>query len=65
MEKIAKIKPIKKKHKINKWLTEEPEVNYVRVSRGCSNVYQPKMKSFIRIAELLEVDVRELIIPTK
>lgn len=56
---------LKEKKKTSKWLAEEMGVSYVTVSRWCNNVFQPKMESFVRIAELLEVDVRELIVPTK
>jgi transcriptional regulator with XRE-family HTH domain len=37
----------------------------VVVSRWCSNVIQPPVDTFVRIAEALDVDVRELFNSTK
>ena len=53
------------KNKTNKWLAEKLENNKTTVSRWCTNEVQPSMDKLIAIAELLEIDVRELINPTK
>lgn len=53
------------KNKTNKWLAEKLENNETTVSRWCTNEVQPSMDKLIAIAELLEIDVRELINPTK
>lgn len=63
---INRIKEVlREKNKTNKWLSEELDVSYVTVSRWCNNVFQPKMETFIRIAELLDVDIKDLINSTK
>ena len=31
------------------------------VSKWCTNVSQPSMETFVKIAELLEVDINELV----
>ena len=51
--------------KTNKWLAEKLEKNETTISRWCTNETQPSMDSFILIAKLLGVDVRDLINPTK
>ena len=53
------------KNKTNKWLAEKLENNETTVSRWCTNEVQPSMDKLIAIAELLEIDVRELLNPTK
>jgi len=49
----------------NKWLAEKINKNTATVSRWCTNEMQPSLETLVRIAEILDVDVRELIIPTK
>lgn len=49
----------------NKWLAEQLEKNETTISRWCTNEVQPSIDSLIEIANLLEVDVRQLINPTK
>ena len=51
--------------KSNKWLAEKLGMNESTISRWCTNEVQPSMDSFITIAKLLGVDVRELINSTK
>ena len=50
--------------KTNKWLAEKLNKNETTISRWCTNETQPSMDTFIAIAKLLCVDVRELINPT-
>ncbi len=52
-------------NKTNKWLAEKLENNETTVSRWCTNEVQPSMDKLVAIAELLEIDVRDLINPTK
>jgi len=52
-------------NKTNKWLAEKLENNETTVSRWCTNEVQPSMDKLVTIAELLEIDVRDLINPTK
>ncbi len=49
----------------NKWLAEKINKNTATVSRWCTNEMQPSLETLVRIAEILNVDVRELIVPTK
>lgn len=51
--------------KTSKWLAERLNKNEATVSRWCTNEVQPSMDTFIEIANLLKIDVRELINPTK
>ena len=49
----------------NKWLAEKINKNTATVSRWCTNEMQPSLETLVKIAEILDVDVRELIVPTK
>jgi transcriptional regulator with XRE-family HTH domain len=48
----------------NKWLSEKLGKNTTTVSRWCTNEMQPSLESLTEIAEVLGVDVRELLIST-
>ena len=47
--------------KTGKWLAEQMEKSACTVSKWCSNVSQPPMETFVKIAELLEVEINELV----
>ncbi|MBT5427354.1 MAG: helix-turn-helix transcriptional regulator [Bacteroidetes bacterium] len=49
----------------NKWLAERLEKNITTISRWCTNETQPAIETMVNIADILNVDVRELIAPTK
>lgn len=51
--------------KTNKWLALQLDKNETTISRWCTNEVQPSIDNLVTIAKLLEVDVRELINPTK
>lgn len=51
--------------KTNKWLAEKLEKNETTISRWCTNEVQPSMDTFVEIAKLLNVDVRDLLVPTR
>lgn len=51
--------------KTNKWLAEQLNKNETTISRWCTNEVQPSMENLVEIAQLLEVDARELIKSTK
>ena len=53
------------KGKTNKWLAEMLQKNETTISRWCTNEVQPSMETFINIANLLNIDVKELINSTK
>lgn len=46
-----------------KWLAEQLGKNESTVSRWCSNRMQPSIDMLVKIAELLNVDTRDLIMP--
>lgn len=52
-------------NKTNKWLAEKLQNNETTISRWCTNEVQPSIDKLVAIAELLEIDVRDLINPTK
>lgn len=60
MENKIKVVLVDKK-KTNKWLAEQMGCSPTTVSKWCTNVCQPPMETFIKIAELLEVDIAELL----
>ena len=50
------------KKRTNKWLAEQMGGNPTTVSKWCTNSSQPDVASLLRIADLLEVDIKELIV---
>ena len=48
--------------KVRKWLSEQMGVNPSTVSKWCTNTSQPDISSFLKIADLLDVDIKELIV---
>ena len=53
------------KQRINRWLAEQTGKSENTISRWCSNKSQPSIAQLQEIANLLDVDVRVLIRPTK
>ena len=53
------------KQRTNRWLAEQTGKSENTISRWCSNKSQPSIAQFQEIANLLDVDVRVLIRPTK
>ncbi len=53
------------KKRTNKWLAETLGKDPATVSKWCTNIAQPSLETLIRIAECLEVDVKELINSTR
>ena len=50
------------KKRTNKWLSEQMGVTPSTVSKWCTNSSQPDLPSLLKIADLLEVDIKELIV---
>jgi len=50
-----------KKKRTGKWLAEQIGRSNCTVSKWCSNVAQPDLQTLARIADILEVDKRELL----
>ena len=53
------------KKKTGKWLAEQLKKDPSTVSKWCTNVSQPDLANLSRIAELLNIDRRELINKSK
>ena len=51
--------------KTGKWLAEQMGKSTCTVSKWCSNSNQPDLATLDQIATLLNVDIRELIMPSK
>lgn len=49
------------KKRTSKWLAEQLEKDTTTVSKWCTNTTQPGLETLLRIAELLEVDVKDLL----
>ena len=66
MKSINRLKVVlAERRKTNKWLAESIGKNETTISRWCSNEAQPSIETFLKIAEVLDVDVKELFNPTK
>ena len=53
------------KRKTSKWLAEELDKNPTTISKWCTNTIQPDLPTLNRIAELLDVDIKDLIQSSK
>ncbi|MEG2013523.1 MAG: helix-turn-helix transcriptional regulator [Anaerovoracaceae bacterium] len=66
MKEINRLKAVlTEQKKTGKWLSENLGKDVATVSRWCNNHAQPSIETFTRIAELLNVDVSELLNKTK
>ena len=62
MELVNRIKMVLfEKKRTSKWLSEQLGVNPSTVSKWC-NTSQPDVACLLRIADLLEVDIKELLV---
>lgn len=52
------------KKRTNKWLAEQLGRDPATVSKWCTNTAQPGLETLREIANLLEIDIRDLINPT-
>lgn len=61
MKQINRLKVVLvEKNKSGKWLGEQLGKDPATISRWCNNHAQPSVETFTRIAELLDIDLREL-----
>lgn len=66
MEKLNKIKVVLvEKQKTGKWLAEALGKDQSTVSKWCTNTTQPDLYTLCKIANLLDVELRELIVSGK
>ncbi len=63
---INRIKAVlAEQRRTNKWLAEQLDKDQATVSKWCTNTAQPGLETLMKIAECLDVDMRELIVRTK
>ena len=62
MEDINRIKVVLgEKKKTSRWLAESLGKNPATVSKWCTNTSQPDLSTLTRIAQLLDVDIKDLL----
>ena len=49
----------------NKWLADQLSKDPVTISKRCTNTTQPDLQTLSRIAEVLGVNIRELLVDLK
>lgn len=60
--KLNRIKVVlAEKDKTNKWLAEQVGKSYVTISRWCTNEIQPSLENLYKIAQVLDIDIKDLI----
>jgi len=65
MSQINRLKVVLvEQNKTGKWLAETLGKNEATVSRWCTNEMQPSLETLVKIANVLNVDVRELLVST-
>lgn len=52
------------KHKTNKWLADTLDKDPATVSKWCTNTSQPGLETLVDIANVLGVDIKELLCST-
>ena len=63
MEDINRIKLVLvEKKRTSKWLSEQLGVTPSTVSKWCTNSSQPDINNLLKIVELLNVDIKELLV---
>ena len=62
MEDINRIKVVLvEKKKTSRWLADSLGKNPATVSKWCTNTSQPDLSTLTRIAQLLDVDIKDLL----
>jgi len=65
MAKINRLKVVLvEKEKSGKWLADQLGKSTCTVSKWCSNTTQPDLQTLSKIAQLLNIDTRELLTPS-
>ena len=66
MAKINRLKVVLvENEKSGKWLADQLGKSTCTISKWCSNTTQPDLQTLTRIAQLLNVDTRDLLMPLK
>lgn len=63
MNRIKEI--LKEQGRTQTWLADQINKSFVVVTNYCNNNAQPSIEVLTKIAEVLDVDIRELLVPTK
>ena len=65
MEDINRLKVVlAEKKRTNNWLATELGKNPATVSKWCTNTVQPSMDALLDIANALEMNIQDLLLPT-
>ena len=65
MKDINRIKVVlAEKKRTAKWLSEQIGKNPATVSKWCTNTIQPSMDTLLDIANALEMNIQDLLLPT-
>ena len=51
--------------KTNKWLANKLDKNETTVSRWCTNEVQPSLETLLQISELLNIDIKQLLMSNR
>ena len=63
MAKVNRLKVVLvEKNKTSKWLAETLGKDPATISKWCTNTSQPSIETFLEIARLLEVDIKDLLV---
>jgi DNA-binding XRE family transcriptional regulator len=66
MKQINRLKAVlAEQQRTSKWLAETVGRNEATVSRWCTNSCQPPMEMMYKIAKLLDVDIKDLLVSIK
>jgi DNA-binding XRE family transcriptional regulator len=66
MKQMNRLKAVlAEQQRTSKWLAETAGRNEATVSRWCTNSCQPPMEMMYKIAKLLDVDIKDLLVSTK
>lgn len=65
MKEVNRIKVVLvEKRRTAKWLSEQIGRNPATVSKWCTNTVQPSMDALLDIANALEMNIQDLLLPT-
>lgn len=66
MEDLNRLKLVLvEKKRTGKWLADELGKNPSTISKWCTNVIQPDLSTLRKIADLLDIDIKDLIISSR
>jgi transcriptional regulator with XRE-family HTH domain len=66
MKQINRLKIVlDEQNKPGKWLAEVLGKNGATISRWCTNESQPSLETLVKFADVLKVDVKNLLVSTK